>query len=320
MDRALRAAVLLVGSLAVLTLASTHGVGEFRPSQAVALSVPSSDIYVMRPTGYGLRRVTRGRYEEHAPRWSPGAEQIAYVRARRPGFRAVRYDLWVSNAGGRKARVVARSDRRGGPVTATAWSPEGDALAFTYGRSRLDSVDLKTRTRVQVAGVPRRADQPSVSVEFHPDGNGFIYDVGSRLEVVDRKGDVRQRIPLRARFTTGFDVSPDGRRIVYVRGNKQLWTMNADGTGRSRLRAFRGKNMAVSSPTYSANGKRIAFSLFMCRGDRPTLDIYVMGKRARALKRITRRRGLWHRNPDWGSNGQIVFVRSAPFGSFDPCA
>ncbi|MFG1610543.1 hypothetical protein [Actinoplanes sp. NPDC049265] len=54
--------------------------------------------------------------------------------------------------------------------------------------------------------------------------------------------------------------SPDGKQLAYLKGG-QLWTMKADGTAKRRL-----TTRAASGPSYSPDGKWIAFASLSCSG------------------------------------------------------
>jgi TolB protein len=54
--------------------------------------------------------------------------------------------------------------------------------------------------------------------------------------------------------------SPDGKQLAYLKGG-QLWTMKADGTAKRRL-----TTRAAAGPSYSPDGKWIAFASLSCSG------------------------------------------------------
>ena len=51
--------------------------------------------------------------------------------------------------------------------------------------------------------------------------------------------------------------SPDGRRIAFVRGQREIYVMNADGSGQRRL--ARHATTSCSAPAWSPDGRKIAF-------------------------------------------------------------
>src|ERR1700730_4625035 len=83
--------------------------------------------------------------------------------------------------------------------------------------------------------------------------------------------DGSERKPLLPKRTVAFDpdLSPDGKRIAFVASNgeeprteKHVWAlyvMNADGSGRTRLTETANTAERLLAPSWSADGKKIAF-------------------------------------------------------------
>lgn len=80
----------------------------------------SADLYVVRPDGSHLRRLTHTADREWQPSASPDGRTIAYVRGRSRTSSSL---LTMPASGGRAVRVAHGSDRAG-------WSPDGSRLAF----------------------------------------------------------------------------------------------------------------------------------------------------------------------------------------------
>jgi Tol biopolymer transport system component len=101
------------------------------------------EIYVIRPGGLGLRRLTANRVPDHHPDWSPRGK-IAFVR-----FRATRNELLMMNAdGGGKRRLWSRPG-----IGAAVWAPGGSRLAVEVFDGHDDeiyvvSADGRTRRRL----------------------------------------------------------------------------------------------------------------------------------------------------------------------------
>jgi Tol biopolymer transport system component len=89
-------------------------------------------VYVMNADGSGQRRLTRNGARNVAPAWSPDGRRIAFERrvgrekyGRCDGCgRAVTFQVYVMNADGSEARMLAQDGSR--PV----WSPNGQKIAF----------------------------------------------------------------------------------------------------------------------------------------------------------------------------------------------
>ncbi len=156
----------------------------------------------------------------YLPTLGPAASEVATSE----GFSR----LVVSRLDGTEKRIVfdsVREDRYRGDlgVFGPTWSDDGAWLAFGVGLpfSPVSDVDIWKS----------RADG-SEAVNLTPDS------------------DANDALP---------DFSPDGRRIVFRSsrdGNKEIYLMNADGTGPRRLTETQATN---TMPSFSSSGDRIAF-------------------------------------------------------------
>jgi Tol biopolymer transport system component len=92
-------------------------------------------------------------------------------------------------------------------------------------------------------------------------------------------------------------------------GNAEIYTMNADGTGQTRLT----NNAATDTyPRWSADGTKIVFMSDRAGGD----EIYSMNADGTAQTRLTNN-PVFDGFPSWSPDGRIVFVRELG-GSGDP--
>ena len=200
------------------------------------------DLYVMTAAGRGRTRLTRTPVAERDPSWSPDGTMLVYSARTSPNgpFR-----LFVAKADG-SARTQLTTQGRGAADRSPVFSPDGTRIAFGSDRDG-------GFPEVYVMDLDGSRANRLTANEF-VDGNPAWTPDGSRV-VVERccpKGSselfsidvaTHTETPLTATPSTmEFDpvVSPDGSRIAYVAfeegvGDIDLWVMNADGTGATRL-------------------------------------------------------------------------------------
>jgi len=242
------------------------------------------DVYAANADGTDLTGVTRRGGPEFDPAWAPDGSRIVYRDSRR----GINHDdeIFVANADGTGARnltrdpgndwgpdwspdgktIVFNSDRDGLPmggflvnpdgshlrriptdtyVEYPAWSPDGRRIAFMGGASAAEYdiwvVDIDGTNLVQLTDSPGSDGWPSWS----PDGTRIAFtsvrDDCSYSEAIDCR-------------TTG-DIGP----------HHDVWVVNADGTGLSRVTSEFGQFV-----TWSPDGMYLlvsGFHLFVIRPD-----------------------------------------------------
>ncbi len=166
------------------------------------VSWPWWDIYVMNADGTGQTRLTANGVDNAFPVWSPDGLKIAFTSDPEGND-----DIYVMNADGTgRTRLTTAS----GFDFFAAWSPDGSKIAFTSSR---DST---------------KPDNNSAIYVMNADGTGQ-----TRLTTVS--GDDWAPVWSLA-WSPAW--SPDGLKIAFDSardGNWEIYVMNADGTGQTRL-------------------------------------------------------------------------------------
>ena len=192
-----------------------------------------------------------------------------------------------------------------GSHTEASLSPDGKWLAFT---SRESDNPAQVWLKNMPDGEPRSltdGEIPSVHPRWSPKGDEIVFGRGK---------DWQQNI---------FSVSPfggaprllidggrnpswssNGSRLVYEKDN-EIWTANADGSGRQKLEGVPQIDLLVvdREPSFSPDGSQIAF---FQPEDGPMGDIWVIPSRGGKARQLTFDNHLGG-GPVWTNDGYIVF-------------
>lgn len=195
-----------------------------------------------------------------SPSWAPDGSHIAFCAKTTQNA-----DIYTINIDGSGLRQLTDDPA---PDMSPAYSADGREIFFArdfYGQPKL--------FRMKADGSEARRVTDKGGYEFlpaaSPDGTTLLFS-GDRQDGESKGLDIfsldlnapgLERIllsrPLHEVETT---FSPDGKKLAFVAesdGNREIYLMNADGSGLLRLT----RNKAVdSAPTFSADGKNIVFS------------------------------------------------------------
>ena len=149
---------------------------------------------------------------------------------------------------------------------------------------------------------------PDTEPAWSPDGKKIAYAArrdGLDLDifVMDANGSNVVRLTNAKGDDTAPAWSPDGTRIAFQSGrddNVEIYAMNANGSSQVRLT----NHVRIdTNPTWSPDGAKIAWT----RGTLSATEIYSMNAaNGSGVTQLTSD----GRDPNWGSNGKIVFTRS----------
>jgi Tol biopolymer transport system component len=144
-------------------------------------------------------------------------------------------------------------------------------------------------------------------------------------EIFRINADGTGRKPLLPKKTMAFDpaLAPDGKRIVFVATNGReprddkfawgLFVLNADGSGRKRLTETKKADEYLLAPSWSPDGKKIAFCTFVFgfRGNGTAYSapprVHVVDADGQNAKQVEKVAGF---NPSWSADGKrLLFTR-----------
>jgi Tol biopolymer transport system component len=212
--------------------------------------------------------------------WSPDGKWIAFSRD--TGLSG-QESLWIVAAAGGKPRRL--TDCHTCTDVSPVWSPDGKLLVF----QRLGPVEYSLYTvHPDGSGLTRIAS--GGEPEWSPNGRRIAFDGQGGIEVANADGS-EARLIFAGPSATGPGVpswSPDGRKLVVFktpgepgRFRAEVWTMNADGSGKERLYRSGCCVGYWAPPIWSPNGRLIAFSADSAGGT------FVINADGTGLKRLS---------------------------------
>jgi TolB protein len=215
------------------------------------------------------------------------------IRPRKPEASVERDELYVMDSTGGNAHLLRRLE---GPIAAPAWSPDGKTLAAEYtpyaemAKPRVPSGPIFGLFLMPAdgQGEPRLLFPNATDPAWSPDGKKLAFSVcctttGYAIGVGDADGTHQVRLTDPYLYTTnpylaGADSpawSPDGKQIAYaaavittapgtpgVSNQYQIFLMGSDGSNKRQLTTG---NQRCTHPTWSPDGKAIAFYCFPAR-------------------------------------------------------
>lgn len=221
------------------------------------------ELYTEDPDGENQVRLTNNLISDEHPDWAPDRKRIVFDRL----DQKQNLDIWTTNADG-TGETRLTTDRA--PDRNPSWSPDGTRIVFERG--------------------PMGDRQIYV---MNADGTG-----GTQL-TFDPVCDVPCSVD---NLDPGW--SSDSKRIVFAStrdGNYEIYVMNADGSGQTRLTNDQTNDFG---PSWSPDGKRIAFH---SNRSGVSYNIYVMNPDGTGVTRVTTSNRN-DTNPSWAPDSEhLVF-------------
>jgi dipeptidyl aminopeptidase/acylaminoacyl peptidase len=194
----------------------------------------------------GATRTLTSEWHSTEPAWSPKGDLIAFVARPTSGANEdLLSDLYAVSASGGTPRQLVWNE---GPDFAPAWSPDGSQLAYLSNDRRQSSGAHNTiKVVASSGGTPRGVLQgfeySAGRMRWSPDARTIYFATGTRTEShvfsVPAAGGPATQITKGPTVDQTFDLSADGRRLVFVREDAHtagdLWISNVDGSGAARM-------------------------------------------------------------------------------------
>ena len=221
--------------------------------------------------GEFLERITTGKEPAGTPRWSPDGDRIAYHTD--VGDRSV---IVIGAPGGVSTTEVA-TVAAPAALSAPVWSPDGNRLAWYLGDRARSSVWV-----TDIGGEPLEltpGDGLRAFPTWSPDGRqiAFHHEVGGprQIWVVPAEGGEARPITrddIEYSHPQWSPVDPD--RILVVIEHENLGLVSVSTGEVELITEFDQSTTLVDYPSWSADGKRVYFSLYRKVGDLYLLEDY----------------------------------------------
>jgi Tol biopolymer transport system component len=266
-----------------------------------------ASLFVIRPDGTGLRRLTPAGTGVFGFAWSPDGSLIAYTVREAP-FSDRRDSLWLVRPDGTGHRLLVPNAVLSSPDV--SWSPDGKEIALAGGPRPKTPFPKGSIFVVSVAGgKPRRLRSGYVGeVAWSPRGGEIAYgDGGGTIWAIGVDGSKRRRLAGGQALGLGLPKwSPDGSRLGFAAG-RYAGIAVADGGG-SDLRLITDHAYNEYGFAWSPDSRSILYGKENRRG------VYVIGADGRSNRRVT---GDSPPQTGWGalawspSGGAIVYDTGA---------
>jgi dipeptidyl aminopeptidase/acylaminoacyl peptidase len=248
-----------------------------------------SSVWVVPSAGGEAKRFTAGPARTHSPAWSPDGRWLAFV-SEREGEASGKDDkeqkklgkgkpqIWlIPTDGGEARQLTFMQHGASNPV----WSPDSKRLLFNapVGPADEETEDGKPLPKARVID----------RLWYRLDGVGFIYERRQHLFLVDVAAGEPQQLTDGDWDDSDAAWSPGGTHIAFVSSRAEdrwripcpdLYTLTIEDGKASNLQCLTDGSISCSSPSWSPDGKTLAFLAALKLRSGNHIDLYTISAHA----------------------------------------
>ncbi len=231
------------------------------------------EVHIMDWDGHNDKQITKHKSIAISPDWSEDGKHVAYTafvnRKIGKGPMKKNPDLFMYDINSGKRWLVSYRD---GINSGANFMPNNKELLVTLSKNRTADIyrmSLDGKTIKQITHGPGSA--MNVEPAISPDGTkiAFSSDRSGKpmIYVMNVDGSNAKRITFAGHYNATPTWSPDGKQIAFAgydkdKGNFDVFLVNADGTGLTRLTSAKkanGKFAQNEEPTFAPDGRHVLF-------------------------------------------------------------
>jgi Tol biopolymer transport system component len=193
--------------------------------------------------------------------WSPDGRWIAFSGWDKKG----RTGIFLITVETGEVKLLVSLDTKVANFYPT-WAPDSRTIAYGY-QSNVYIVNIEDRKPLRIDASSGQKNEIPGRPVFAPDGRSVTYMMGSRIMATTIDGkETRELFHLKNKNIWGiniYDLSPDGRHIVFTPGNREVWCVATDGNEPFQIADLSklGDQAWAWLPKWSPKGDAIAFSV-----------------------------------------------------------
>jgi dipeptidyl aminopeptidase/acylaminoacyl peptidase len=274
-----------------------------------------SAIYLLASKGGASKQITDGAKQDEGPAWSPDGKTIAYVSNRDGATKQV----WLYDVASGQSRKL--TDLQGG-AGAVKWAPDGSALLLVsdiYPDCGVDPTCIKNKTAAE-GTAPTKAHVVTSLLYRHwtawqsPTRTHVLYCPLNGSNIRDLTPGTFDAPPFSLEGGDEFDISPDGREVVYARNtdvhpelstNSDLFLVPVSGGDAKRITTRQGSD---TSPKYSPDGRWIAWRSQATPGYESDLfELWLYDRTNGSTTRLMSQFDNWVDSYTWAPDSQSIY-------------